>query len=150
MVQNSHIEVLFIKLLEQINTVPSDLFSGIGLLLYDDVTHLNQYHCNINHSVEIPSKLHISSTNLIHYLIEISSYQHPLHDGFHFINTDGYLTHVSQFLSPPIHKQSVNIKGQGARTLCSLCGSLINGVHMIGTISSKRDLYLFKQGSLIT
>lgn len=141
-----NIEILFVKLIFKINRIQITAFSGIGLLLYSDINTIEPYHCNLlNSSDDIPN-LHLSSVELVNYLVNISSLNHPNHDGFHFINHNGYLTHVAQFLSPPIDKKYVNIHGQGSRTLCSLHGSILSGVLMVAIISSKRDIYFFKNG----
>ncbi|MDF2868079.1 MAG: hypothetical protein K0S11_1549, partial [Gammaproteobacteria bacterium] len=59
------------------------------------------------------------------------------------------LTHVAQFFSPPVYKWLPNILGQGARTFCSQCGSNMEGVLMIGSVSSSGTIYLFEQGQLV-
>lgn len=143
-----NIEILFKELIFQINPEENIAFSGIGLLLYNNSNSLRQYHCNLAEGSGIPN-LQMGSPELIQYLINISSLYHPCHDGFHFINQEGYLTHVAQFLSPPINRECVNIRGQGARTLCSLNGSLIKGVLMTAIISSKGDIYFFKNGHVL-
>lgn len=146
--KETSIELLFKKLLIRIKQVNYESFSGIGLLLYNHKNNLEKYHSNLVNTIISPPKFHISSEHMVNYLVDISSYKHAYHDGFHFINEDGYITHIAQFLSPPIDKNITNIEGQGARTLCSRFGSIIPGVIMIGNISLKQDVYLFKNGEI--
>ncbi len=139
----------FVSLLMDLSVMKSQNFSGAGFVLYNDLTVLSQYHCNlVNDGVEVPP-LKIGTKALTTYLIEIAKYQHPYHDGFHFINGDGVLTHVAQFFSPPVNKFISNVLGQGARTFCSQCGSKVDGVLMVGSVSSNRGIYLYENGNLV-
>lgn len=144
-----NIQKLFMELVLKIHRIQGAAFSGMGLLLYNNIHSINPYHCSLTHLTHPIPNLHLKSPKLVTYLENISSIDHPCHDGFHFINHNGCLTHVAQFLSPPINKNYNNIYGQGARTLCSLNGSIINGVLMIAIITSKRDIYFFKNGRVI-
>ena len=139
----------FINMLIELAKMKIQHFSGAGFVLYHDMSILSQYHCNlVNDGHHIPP-LKVGTNELMSYLIEISSYQHPYHDGFHFINGNGVLTHVAQFFSPPIYKFIQNVLGQGARTLCSQCGSNIDGVLMVGSVSTNQSIYLFENGTLV-
>lgn len=140
----------FINLLHHLNKPKRKTFSGTGIVLYHAQSNVNHYHCHlINEELTIPP-LQLGHNALTQYLADISSYQHPCHDGFHFINNQGFLTHISQFFSPPISEKLSNVTGQGARTLCALHGSKIEGVLMIGTISSNNDIFIFKNGRIMT
>lgn len=138
----------FIDLLSKLNKLEIEKFSGIGLVLYQSLAEINDYHCNLVNDVDEVPALKLGSNELTQYLSEISSYQHPYHDGFHFIDSTGTLTHIAQFFSPPIDKTIANLKGQGSRTLCSIYGSTINGILTIGTISSQKEIYLFNRGKV--
>ena len=139
----------FIGMLNRLAVHKDQNFSGAGFVLYDELTTLSKYHCNLVEQEQDMPTLMLGTPGLVDYLMEISHYQHPYHDGFHFINKHGVLTHVAQFFSPPVYKFAPEIKGQGARTYCSQCGSKIDGVIMIGSISSKRHIHLFKKGKSI-
>lgn len=124
-------------------------FSGVGLVLYHEMNNLSQYHCNlVDDDKEIP-KVKLGTQDLISYLIEIADYRHPYHDGFHFINSKGILTHVAQFFSPPVNKYIKNVRGHGARTYCAQSGSLVEGVLMVSSVSSRRNIHLFSNGFLL-
>lgn len=139
----------FIDLLLELSKHKNQNFSGAGIVLYKNINLLSKYHCDLVNDSQISMPLKLGTHNLISYLLEISSYQHPYHDGFHFINGNGVLTHVAQFFSPPVSKPMPNILGQGARTFCSQCGSTIKGVVMVGSISSSSKIYLFENGKLV-
>ena len=139
----------FISLLEELSALKSQRFSGIGLVLYDNLELLTKYHCNLVNDGQAIPPLKLGTRELSAYLLAIADYHHPYHDGFHFINSDGILTHVAQFFSPPVYKWLPNILGQGARTFCSQCGSNMEGVLMIGSVSSSGTIYLFEQGQLV-
>lgn len=144
----AEIEKDFIALLIELSSNKDKNFSGLGLILYDDLNILSQHHCNLVNNEQYVPPLKLGTHKLTNYLVEISHYQHPYHDGFHFMNKQGVLTHVAQFFSPPIHKFLPEVIGQGARTYCSQCGSNIVGITLIGSISSKRNIHLFKKGKL--
>jgi hypothetical protein len=136
----------FLELTKELSMTEKKGFSGVGLVLYENMSTLSQYHCDlVDDDKKIP-QLKVGSRDLVAYLNEITDYQHPYHDGFHFINSEGFLTHVAQFFSPPVNKQVKNIQGQGARTYCAQCGSFIDGVLMVGSVSSKKYTHLFEKG----
>lgn len=124
-------------------------FSGLGLVLYEKNSELEKFHCDLIQGIAPLPQDKLGSSNLLNYLLEISCYNHPYHDGFHFINRNGILTHVAQFFSPPIDKNTFKPGNCGARTFCSQCGSNIKGVIMIGTISSTKEIYLYENGHLV-
>ena len=137
----------FIGLLTTISQKSNGDFSGVGLVLYESLESLSNYHCNlVNDQQQLPA-LQLGTEALVNYLLTIADYQHPYHDGFHFINNQGQLTHVAQFLSPPVYKLKNNNTRQGARTFCSQCGSNIPGVVLVGAISSTQQVSLFHQGN---
>lgn len=139
----------FVNMLTELSVTRSQHFSGAGFVLYNDLVELSQYHCNLVNDGQLIPPLKLGTKSLMTYLLEISKYQHPYHDGFHFINGEGVLTHVAQFFSPPVNKYLPKILGQGARTFCSQCGSNVNGVLMVGSVSSNRSIYLFEKGNLV-
>lgn len=139
----------FLDLLLALTKWQSEDFSGIGLVLYHDMSKLSHYHNNLiakNNSLPL---LKLGTSSLLEYLVMISDYRHPFHDGFHFIDNTGILTHVAQFFSPPVCKWTKGVHGQGARTLCAQYGSNIDGVTLVGSISSNKNIYLFENGNLV-
>lgn len=142
----TNLEYHFTELLTSLSQRSGQRFSGVGLVLYEHLDSLSNYHCNlVNDQKQLP-KLELGTEAFENYLLAIADYQHPYHDGFHFINSQGLLTHVAQFLSPPVNK-STKILRQGARTFCSMCGSNIPGVILVGSVSSTREIHLFREGT---
>lgn len=139
----------FINTLVALAEMSTADFSGAGFILYNDITQLSKYHCNLVNDGKNIQSLKIGTKAILDYLSIISKYQHPYHDGFHFINGEGELTHVAQFIAPPINRNLPNTPGHGARTFCSLSASCIPGVQMIGSISSNQSIYLFEKGQLV-
>ena len=134
-------------LLTNIENRRNTFFSGIGLLCYDNGNDLERFHCDLLDNAKPLLGLNLGSKALEDYLLNISDYRHPYHDGFHLINANGQLTHVAQFLSPPVIKSLKRVPGQGARTFCSQCISAIKGVLLVGSISTKGKILLYKEGS---
>ena len=142
------IEVAFQQLLADLSNNQDAHFSGIGLILYNNRDQLASYHCALASNTPLANNLKLGNQNLLDYLNKISSCQHPYHDGFHFIDSQGYLTHVAQFVAPPITNQLRNLGKNGARTFCSQCSSAIEGVLLVGSVSSSRKITLFQAGKI--
>ncbi len=145
----SEINSKFIDLVAELSISQIEQCTGMGLVLYSDLKVLSKFHCALVSNTDNIPKLCLGDRNLATYLLEISNYNHPYHDGFHFIRNDGFLTHVSQFFSPPIIKPVLTIPGRGARTFCAQSGSNIEGVLMTASISSMNQTYLFIKGSRV-
>lgn len=140
------LERKFHSLLKDLSQTNQKSFSGVGIILYDHLDELSNYHCSLVKTPHLPNDLTLGTGKLISYLEEIAAYQHPLHDGFHFINAKGALTHVAQFVSPPIPDHAFNLGRNGARTFCSQCVSLVNGVNRVGSVSSTGQVLVFQRG----
>ncbi|HEX2549226.1 MAG TPA: hypothetical protein VHM20_05300 [Gammaproteobacteria bacterium] len=123
-------------------------FSGAGFVLYHNIHLLSGYHCNLVRHRPLPV-LQLGTNDFNAFIEKVSNLNHPCHDGFHFINAGGILTHIAQFFSPPANAFMNNIRGQGARTFCSQVGSLLPGVILIGSVSITKNIYVFEKGKLI-
>ena len=135
----------FVGLTEALAANKDQAYSGTGMVFYDSDRTLSQYHCDLVEAKLPDFKELFELDKLVAYLLKISNYQHPYHDGFHFINCQGRLTHVAQFFSPPILESEQPIQGQGARTYCALLGAQIKGVIMTASISSNGKTCLFRK-----
>lgn len=144
------IENKFIDSLVTLSNSTNRNFSGVGFVLYHDLNILSEYHCNLVDGYQALPILCVGTDAFNQFIFKISDINHPCHDGFHFINRDGILTHIAQFFSPPANKYLTNVKGQGSRTFCSQVGSLLQGVTLVGSISTNKTIYLFKNGNLIS
>ena len=119
------------------------------MILYNTKLFPSELHCDLQPHIPFAEKLRLGENALLDYLKTIGDYAHPLHDGFHLINEEGLLTHVSQFFFPPLSANIHPIKGQGARAFTAACGSTVRGVILTGMISAKGKLYFFSDGGLV-
>jgi len=120
-------------------------FSGIGLVAYDPRIFNSSNHCDLRPHIKCPNYT-IYDHKICEYLMEISDRKHPLHDGFHFIDCNGILTHVAQYFVPAIVNGLSPDQEHGVRLYSSICGSTLSGILFIGTICSNGDIYIFKSG----
>lgn len=115
-------------------------FSGLGLIVSDapDVLPIVSL---VNGWVQAEGPLDQT-------LAAISRSGHRFHDGFHVVNSDGQLTAVSQYFSPPIvadlwHPSEIQ---RGGRYVAGLFGSRLPGVHMTAVASSTYGVMIFLNG----
>lgn len=116
-------------------------FSGIGLILYKDLSKIPIYPLSLK-------KLDYSTESLVEKLIHISTLSSEFHDGFHLISNDLKLTHISQYFSPPIVTEAhVNhSKTIGGRYMAALFGSHIEGVELTGIATTTNGIVIFQNG----
>ncbi|MEM5766082.1 MAG: hypothetical protein QW423_00335 [Candidatus Aenigmatarchaeota archaeon] len=141
---------LFIKLLKEIKLKSKEInnFSGMGLILYNSRYFSNIPHFSLRPMYKLPkNKINIKNSSAIDFLLKISRKNNTLHDGFHFINETGDLTHVSQYFVPPIRKIKIN-KSQGVRYHAALLGSYIKGIILVGILTADKKTYYFKKGKV--
>lgn len=118
----------FENTLRDISRANAKNFSGIGLVLYNSKKLSKTSHCNLRPKISCPKRLKINDRKLTGYLLRISNKNHTLHDGFHFINEKGYLTHVAQYFVPSISKKRIKSNGNhGVRFRSAQYGSLLRG-----------------------
>ncbi len=123
----------FKKLLLKLNKNKSKGFSGIGLLLYDS-DNLSNIKCSDLRPFHTAPNLNLRTDECLNYLLNISHYKHELHDGFHFFNEQGILTHISQFLEAPINHDLIPNESYGARHRSAQYISCVPGVIAVGVI----------------
>lgn len=133
------------KALKQVKERLSDGFSGIGLVAYDSLSFSPSNHCDLRPGINLPYHS-IYDEDISRFLLDISSYRNTLHDGFHFINQDGIVTHVAQYFVPAIVETLHPHPEHGVRLYSSICGSTIPGVLFIATVCSNGDIYIFRSG----
>lgn len=132
--------------LKQVADRKNNSFSGMGLVVYKSDIFPDETRCCLRPGVACPHGLTLGSPELADYLAKISANGHELHDGFHFANEDGILTHVAQYFVPEIVPGKKPHKAHGVRFFSALCGSLMNGVLMTGVVCSNGKTYLFMNG----
>jgi len=127
---------------------PSD-FSGMGLVLYRGRHTLP--HLSLRNSEPAILEHAVGPKHVAHVLSELASTNSPWHDGFHFIDEDeGRLTHVAQFISPPIPTQVALISSEGgARHMSAALASLLCGISMVGVMTSRGEISVYVSGERV-
>lgn len=133
------------EVLKEIKKNPGDGFSGLGLVVYDSEVFDSTIHLDLRPNTDFIHS-NIYKKDICNCLKEISDYRNTLHDGFHFIDQQGTLTHVAQYFVPGIVKNLYPIQEHGVRLYSSMCGSTISGVLFIATICSNGDIYIYENG----
>jgi len=130
----------FKNLLVDIRRATGADFSGIGLVIYEYIDQLP--------IIDLRESAPDTNQSLVPLLAEISSSSSQYHDGFHFLNLEWEITHVSQYFSPPIISSIPLDRSRqiGGRYVAALFGSAIDGVKMCGIISKKIGISIFENG----
>ena len=121
-------------------------FSGVGIVFYERLALLP--HLQLTNNSEEPDAVRFAGCSLEDALLSVSSIGSPLHDGFHFVDVASWtLTHLSQFISPPIpHDAAQHFHGTGARLMAALLASLQSGIACVGLVSQGGEVHLFTNG----
>jgi hypothetical protein len=135
-----------LQLLKAISNHRSSDFSGVGVVFYDDLATLP--HLQLTGDREEPDASRFADRDLALVLATISTMAGPLHDGFHFVEARSWrLTHLSQFISPPIpHDAAQRFHGTGARLMAAVLASLLPGIVCVGLVSNGGEIHLFSGG----
>lgn len=87
-------------------------------------------------------------------LAAVADAQSPWHDGFHFVDAQDFkLTHLAQYVAPPIPAQDLPIGGDrpaGARHMTALLTSRIARVAATCVMSVSGEICIYATGHLIT
>lgn len=135
------------KVLRTIACLRDQDFSGVGLVFYEHLTHLP--HLQLTDSSVKADLGRFAEVDLAIALSSISVMSSPLHDGFHFVEARNWqLTHLSQFISPPIPSDAAQrFHGTGARLMAALLTSLLPGIVCVGLVSNGGEIHLFSHGN---
>jgi hypothetical protein len=122
-------------------------FSGIGVVIYRGKVERFALSPLVQDSVlSAPLK---GDGEIAKFLISISRYSDPRHDGFHFVEEAAGLTHVSQLVSPlirPDHAPSVfNV---GARYRSAELISMMDTVSGVLVVEKNGRVLQFRHGRL--
>ncbi|MDD3647300.1 MAG: diadenylate cyclase [Candidatus Dojkabacteria bacterium] len=148
--QNPIAKQLFITIEEVKSSVSKKDFSGLGILIYKPEYIQVQKFISLRPSNAPPEGLFLGDDKTSLYLSQISSKYHELHDGFVFFNSDGLLTHISQWIEVRA-EQNVQIDGnKGTRYLSALFASKQREVLLTAGIGSDMSKYLFLLGNIFT
>ncbi len=132
------------SILMELYTQSHKPFSGIGILISDDISTLPI-------SPLYDSKAKIKGINLLEQLLDLSNYSNLYHDGFHILSTDLKITHSSQYFypKPPKHfTLDVNNK-HGVRYFVAKIGSTLPNVKYTAIVGGDYGVCIFKNGQII-
>ena len=134
------------RLLKAIARLRPVNFSGIGVVFYEDLAQLP--HLQLTNDEQQPNVADLTGGDLASRLAGISVMSSPLHDGFHFVDARCWqLTHVAQFISPPIPCDAgQRFHGTGARLMASVLTSLLPGISCVGLVAHDGEVHLFRNG----
>lgn len=125
-------------------------FAGVGLIFYRDLAALP--HLQLRGSPECPALPVRGLLAIAETVAAVSAQSSPWHDGFHFIDIEEeMLTHLSQFLSPPIpsYPRAFDAKlPTGARQATALLASSTSGIACTGLVSVAGDVAIYENGNL--
>lgn len=134
------------QLLNYIKNSAGPRFTGIGLIMYQGKANsLPIVALRLpRRGLLLPKIDHIAVEEL---LLKISSEDNKYHDGFHLLNENLELTHLSQYVAPPIIKKILVGKlAGGSRFRTALYSSLLPNVICTGIVSKGGEINLFIKG----
>ena len=128
---------------------PVEHFSGIALAVINEDFDKN-YILSLRPDLKMKNINYFENKQIfIDYLNSGSRLGGVVHDGFHFMNTAGTITHSAQYFVPkPVKELPIN-QLCGTRYHSALFGSVMKGVEFIITISSNKTIYIFQNGKIV-
>lgn len=138
--------------IEVLRLVASDLrpdFVGLGVVFYTDLNRLP--FLQLAADLPLPTLPVVGGRDIARHLVEVSRLRSRWHDGFHFVDREKEcLTHLAQFVSPPLPKAGGFVPPlTGARLMSAALATLVEGISHVGIISSRRELLLFSGGQCV-
>lgn len=131
------------------NAAPQD-FVGLGLIVY---THIGKLpHLPLQVPPLDPQVADATGDEAVATsLAQISAFHSPWHDGFHFIRlSDFRLTHVAQFVSPPIPMSATAVTPErGARHMTAALASKVGGVALACVLPTQGEVLFFEEGKRV-
>lgn len=146
--QDNHFPAL---LLGQVNIWRPNSFTGVGVVFYSELRALPS--AALGNSATPKPWLPVSGVDAIaRTLAEVSDNASPWHDGFHMVDIQSQtLTHLSQFLAPPLNNLShlPKARPRGARLMTALISSMIEGIDYVGVLSTSGEIIVYKNGQVV-
>lgn len=138
----------FKKLLLDIFKQQTMQFSGIGLVLYNDLQSLPTTELiHPYKSLKLPI---VDYEMSLEVLLAISESTHPNHDGFHLISNENFaLTHISQYFAAPIIETAEPEFRHGSRYRSAFYGSHLSSIMACGVLSKNFRPTVFIKGEKI-
>ncbi len=137
------------QLLTKLATQRSTDFVGIGIIAYRTIDSLPVVPLGAGHDTYLD--LPISGTDLVlKTLSMLATRRNVMHDGFHLIEVkSGDLTHVAQFVSPPLDIVLANpsaVWPKGARQMTAQLISTLPQVEAAAVISAEGCIHIYENG----
>lgn len=125
-------------------------FSGLGVVFYEDLEALPLIALDSSESAAFLKPVE-GIPAIAAALASVSSRSSGCHDGFHLIDIrNERLTHLAQFLSPPIPPQGdLTVRASGARHMTALLATRVIGVLATGILGSSNEVTLYANGYLV-
>jgi hypothetical protein len=138
-------------LLDQVNLWKTDSFTGVGVVFYSELKELPS--AALGNDATPKPWLPVSGADAIaRTLADVSNSASPWHDGFHMIDIRSQtLTHLSQFLAPPLHslEHLPKARPSGARQMTALISSMIEGIDYVGVLSTSGEIVVYQNGQAV-
>ncbi|MET3538976.1 hypothetical protein [Chryseobacterium limigenitum] len=131
------------KIINLINQNKDVSFSGTGLIIYENL-HSLPIESLINNNL-IESDI-IEDNDIAEQLLLINKKNCIYHDGFHLLNKNINLTHLSYYFSTPINKTFKPKLERGSRYRTAFYGSLLNDVLCTVIIGYSYEPIFFVKG----
>lgn len=135
------------KTLQEITKRATKKFSGIGLIVCNGKMD-PKCSMNLKPNINVPKNLKLGNKGTTNYLLKISNVNHPAHDGYVFFGKDGKLKSISQYIQVQINPKIKPHPTHGVRYLTSLLASEMEGIEVVGNVSTSKDCYIFEKGEV--
>lgn len=130
------------ELLAKISMRRSEDFTGVGVVFYRELSALP--HLQLTSEAADPNPTRFEGVDIADALASISTSSCALHDGFHFVDVTAWkLTHLSQFISPPIPAAAARtFRGTGARLMAASLTAVLPGICCVGLVSQSGEVHM--------
>lgn len=144
-------QLRLIEFLAQLANKPSSDFVGLGLIFYSSFDGLPVFPLGDQAALaELPLQ---KEDEIKSYLLAISRRSSSWHDGFHLLDVrSGQLTHVAQFVSPPLDFARINPAHRwpsGARQMAALLASTLPQVVSSVVVPTAGPIQIYQAGHLL-
>ena len=141
---------LCISILRRVAQEANARFAGLGFICYSDLDSLDHAPMTVPQAevVTLPAR---GLDAVSSFLVRVSCFDSPLHDGFHLISTATMtLTHACQFVAPAIPSK-YHIAGlpAGARHAAALLASTATGIDAAGLMTASGMAFVYVSGSRV-
>lgn len=137
-----------LELLSAISARRTSEFMGAGIIFYRDLEILPKLQ--LKGDPETLPALPTAGIDSISSVVALTACSSShWHDGFHLVDSNARaLTHLSQFIAPPIRDSLTLSHDQptGARQATALLSSLVPGIVCVGIVTVLGDVLVYRNG----